>query len=108
MGLRTFVNDSEAQYTILALADDVISTFGDSDLPEEGSDELRRALQYHFIPDKWTPNKMKHRMLLETELKEPGLDRERQVIEVEVTHSVTQSEETKVRFSGVGTVRDHG
>lgn len=106
--LASLINDPEAQYTILAPADDVISLFGDSDLPEKGSDELKRALRYHFIPDRWTPNKMKHKMLLETELKEPGLDNKPQVIEIEVTHSATESGETKVRFGGVGTVQDFG
>ena len=108
MNLTTLINDPEAQYTILAPADDVISLFGDSDLPEKGSDELRRALQYHFIPDRWTPTKMKHNMLLQTMLKEPGLDHKPQVIEIELTHSTAQSGETKVRFGGVGTVQDFG
>ena len=108
MNLNSLVNDPDAQFTILALADDVISLFGDSDLPGEGSDELKRALQYHFIPDRWTPDKMKNKMLLETELKEPGLNHKRQVIEVEVGHPTTKAEETKVRFGGVGTVQDFG
>jgi len=85
-----------------------MSLFGDSDLPKEGSDELKRALEYHFIPGRWTPGRMKRRMLLETELKEPGLDGGRQVIDIEVTHDRTLSGETAVRFGGVGTVRDHG
>ena len=108
MNLTSLINDPEAQLTILAPADDVISLFGDSDLPEIGSEELKRALQYHFIPDRWTPNKMKHKMLLETELKEPGLDGKPQVIEIELTHGATKSEETKVRFGGIGTVQDLG
>lgn len=107
VNLTSFINDPDAQITVLAPADDVISLFGDSDLPEKGSEELKRALEYHFIPDRWTPNKMKHRMLLETELKEPGLDHKRQVIEVEVTHGADAAEETKVHFGGVGTVQDH-
>ena len=108
VGLNSLINDPDAQYTILAPADDVISLFGDSDLPEKGSDELRRALQYHFIPDRWTPNKMKHNMLLETALKEPGLNHKPQVLQIELTHGATQSGETKVRFGGVGTVQDLG
>jgi solute carrier family 25 carnitine/acylcarnitine transporter 20/29 len=67
VNLTSLINDPDAQYTVLAPADDVISLFGDSDLPGEGTDELRRTLQYHFIPDRWTPNKMKHKMLLKTE-----------------------------------------
>jgi len=108
VNLTSLINDPHEHYTVLAPADDVIALFGDSDLPEEGSDELRRALQYHFIPGKWTPSKMKRTMLLETELKEPGLDGGRQVIDIEITHDHTPSREAKVRFGGVGTVQDHG
>lgn len=108
VNLTHLVNDPGTHHTVLALADDVMSLFGDSDLPEEGSDELRRVLQYHFIPGKWTPKKIKRPMLLETELKEPGLDGGRQVIDIEVTHSNSLSKETQVRFNGVGTVQDHG
>lgn len=108
VNLTSLINDPDAQYTVLAPADDVISLFGDSDLPKEGSEELKRALKYHFIPDRWTPNKMKHKMLLKTELKEAGLDFEPQVIEVEVTHGATQDADAKVRFGGVGTVQDYG
>ena len=107
VNLTSLVNDPHAHYTVLAPADDVMSLFGDSDLPEKGSDELRRALQYHFIPGKWTPSKMKHKMLLETELKEVGLDGGPQVTDVEITHDPTPSSEAKVRFGGVGTVEDH-
>ena len=108
VNLTSLINDPDAKYTVLAPADDVMTLFGDSDLPEKGTDELRRALQYHFIPGRWTPSKMKHKMLLETELKEPGLDGGRQVIDIEVTHDHTLSSEAKVRFGGVGTVQDHG
>ena len=108
VNLTSLINDPDAQATILAPADDVISIFGDEDLPEKGSDELRRALQYHFIPDRWIPKKMKHKMLLKTELREPGLDRKRQVIDIEVAQDVDPSEDPKIRFGGVGTVRDHG
>jgi len=72
VNLTSLINDTSAHYTVLALEDDVMSLSSDSDLPERGSDELKRTLQYHFIPGKWTPKKMKHGMLLETELKEPG------------------------------------
>jgi len=108
VNLTSLINNPHAHYTVLAPADDVMSLFGDSDLPEKGSDELKRALQYHFIPGRWTPNKMKHNMLLETELKEPGLDGGRQVIDIEVTHDRTLSKGTKVRFGGIGTVQDCG
>ena len=108
VNLTSLINDTDAHYTMLALGDDVMNLFGDSDLPERGSDELKRALQYHFIPGRWTPKKMKHPMLLETELKEPGLDGGRQVIDIEVTHDHELSKDAKIRFGGVGTVQDHG
>ena len=108
VNLTSLINDPDAKYTVLAPADDVMTLFGDSDLPEKGTDELRRALQYHFIPGRWTPSKMKHKMLLETELKEPGLEGGRQVIDIEVTHDHELSKDAKIRFGGVGTVQDHG
>ena len=108
VNLTSLINDPKANYTVLALTDDVMALLGDSELPGEGSDELRHVLQYHFIPGRWTPNKMKRKMLLKTELKEPGLDGERQVIDIEVTHDRALSKDTKVRFGGVGTVRDYG
>ena len=51
---------------------------------------------------------MKRKMLLKTELKEPGLDGGRQVTDIEVTHDRSLSKGTKVQFCGVGTVRDYG
>ena len=108
VNLTSLINDPSAHFTVLAIGDDVMSLSGNSDLPERGSDELKRALQYHFIPGRWTPKKMKHGLLLETELMEPGLDSGRQVIDIEVTHDHDLTRDAKVRFGGVGTVQDHG
>ena len=48
--LNSLVNDTETPWTILAPKDDVIELFGDDNLPERGSEELKKLLQYHFIP----------------------------------------------------------
>jgi solute carrier family 25 carnitine/acylcarnitine transporter 20/29 len=50
VNLTSLINDTEAKYTILAPKDDVLSAFGNSGLPEKGTEELKRMLQYHFIP----------------------------------------------------------
>ncbi|KAF9015533.1 carnitine/acyl carnitine carrier [Cyathus striatus] len=107
VNLKSLVNDTEAKYTILAPQDDVFSVFGDGELPERGSPELKKLLQYHFIPGKWTPKKLSDGMLLETELKEEGLDSGRQVLRVQVTNGdhkkYTENEKT-LRFSGAGVI----
>ncbi|KAJ6621583.1 hypothetical protein B0H10DRAFT_2162956 [Mycena sp. CBHHK59/15] len=74
VNLTGLVNNTEARYTILAPRDDVLSLFGDTDLPERGSEDLKKLLQYHFIPGTWTPKKLDDGMLLETALAEEGLD----------------------------------
>lgn len=106
VNLTYLINDTEAQYTILAPKDDVITLGGDDDLPDKGSEELKRLLQYHFIPGRWTQKKLRDGMLLETALEEPGLSGGRQVLTVEV------SEETKkdptIRFGGAGVLGEKG
>lgn len=73
-----------------------------------GSDELKKALQYHFIPGKWTPEKLKDRMLLETALEEEGLDGGRQVLSVDVSESFAKDKtgDRSIRFGGAGTIGD--
>ncbi|CCM05190.1 uncharacterized protein FIBRA_07399 [Fibroporia radiculosa] len=108
--LTALVNDTSAEWTILAPRDDVISLFGDGELPKRGSEELRKMLQYHFVPGKWEPEKLKNSMLLETALEEPGLDGGRQVMDVEVTGEKKKGDDGKgmaVRFSGAGTIGDY-
>ncbi|EMD42143.1 hypothetical protein CERSUDRAFT_147722 [Gelatoporia subvermispora B] len=105
VNLTGLVNDTEAQYTILAPRDDVIELFGDDDLPERGSEELRKLLQYHFIPGRWTAKKLKNGMLLETALEEPGLGGGRQVLDIEVTDENKKAGKTRaVRFGGAGII----
>jgi solute carrier family 25 (mitochondrial carnitine/acylcarnitine transporter), member 20/29 len=102
--LTGFINNTEAKYTILAPADDVLSVFGDEELPKKGTEELKKLLQYHFIPGRWIPKKLRHGMLVETALQEPGLDGGKQVLAVEVS----DDEKWSVRFGGAGVIGDHG
>ena len=80
--------------------------FGDGDLPEKGSDELKRLLEYHFVPGRWTPKKLKDGMLLETALEDVGLDGGKQVVGVEVSDDFMGGDR-HVRFGGAGTIGDH-
>ncbi len=100
--LTYLINSTDAQYTILAPTDDVLklTVDGAEDLPEKGSDELKRLLSYHFIPGKWTPEKLKDGMLLGTALKDDGLDGGNQVLDVE-------GSEKHLRFGGAGVIGDH-
>lgn len=107
VNLTGLVNSTESKMTILAPQDDVISLFTDGDLPERGSDELRRLLEYHFIPGQWIPTKLKDKMLLETALKEPGLSGGQQVMEVEVTEADKKlASEWRIRFGGASVLTD--
>lgn len=83
--LSSLVNDTETHRTILAPRDDVIELFGDDNLPERGSEELKKLLQYHFIPGKLSEKKLKDGILVETALEESGLDGDKQVLPVSVT-----------------------
>ncbi|KAG6832275.1 hypothetical protein H0H92_003508 [Tricholoma furcatifolium] len=104
VGLNTLINDTDAEYTILAPSDDVLSVYGDQDLPEKGSVELKRLLQYHFIPGKWTPEKLVDGMLLETALEEEGLGGQRQVLGVDVSSEGKKLVDKTIRFGGAGTI----
>ncbi|KAJ7654975.1 hypothetical protein DFH06DRAFT_1201215 [Mycena polygramma] len=85
--------------------DDVLTLFGDSDIPEKGSEDLKKLLQYHFIPGIWTPKKLEDGMLLETALTEDGLDGGRQVLNIGVT-SDKKKEDKSIKFGGVGVSED--
>lgn len=102
VNLTSLVNDTEAQYTILAPRDDVLTVLGDGDLPDRGSDELKKLLRYHFIPGQWTPKKLKDGVLVETALEEPGLAGGRQVLDVEVMEEVKK--EKTIRFGGASVI----
>lgn len=106
--LTQLINDTESKYTILAPRDDILSVFGDPELPEKGSNELKKLLQYHFIPGRWTPSKLKNGLLLETALHEPGLNARPQVLPVEVDSNGKDFMEKSIRFGGAGVIDDFG
>jgi solute carrier family 25 (mitochondrial carnitine/acylcarnitine transporter), member 20/29 len=102
VNLTSFINSTSSKYTILAPRDDVLKVFrAEGDLPEKGSEELKRLLEYHFIPGRWTPEKLKDRMLLQTALEEVGLSGGRQVLGVEIDDD---SDSRHVRFGGASTI----
>ncbi|KAG1749841.1 uncharacterized protein EDB91DRAFT_1235288 [Suillus paluster] len=108
VNLTHLINDTKTHYTILAPKDDVLSGFEHDGLPKEGSDELKRMLQYHFLPGKWTPKKLVNDMLLESVLQEPGLDDGRQVMHVEVNDDGKKDVLPKhIRFGGAGIIGEH-
>ncbi|KAG5653345.1 hypothetical protein H0H81_000967 [Sphagnurus paluster] len=104
VNLTYLINDVDSKYTILAPSNDVISVFGERELPERGSEDLKKLLQYHFIPGRWTPDKLEDGMLLETSLEEVGLAGGRQVLGVEVSTDSSNSKEKSIRFAGAGTI----
>ncbi len=108
VNLTHLINDTETEYTILAPRDDVIKLFISDDLPHRGSEELKRLLQYHFIPGKWAPKKFEDGMLVETVLEEPGLAGGRQVMAVEVTEDSKKSQAKAIRFAGAGVMGETG
>ncbi|KAJ7076558.1 hypothetical protein B0H15DRAFT_790457 [Mycena belliarum] len=104
VNLTGLVNDTQARYTILAPRDDVLSLFGDGDLPERGTEDLKKLLQYHFLPGNWTSDSLSDGMLLETALVEQGLDGGRQVLSIGV--SSEEKKDKSIRFGGVGVIGD--
>lgn len=100
------IHDTKTKYTILAPKDDVFSIFGDDHLPERGTSELRKVLQYHFIPGHWPAKKLHDRMLLETELKEEGLNDGRQVLAIDVSGSNGKGLGASISFDGANVIGD--
>ena len=106
VNLTHLINDTDAHYTILAPQDDVIAAFGDEELPEKGSDDLKSLLKYHFLPGQWTPKTLQDGLLIETELDEPGLAGKAQVLQASITqHSKGQAEVARsISFGGAATI----
>ncbi|GJE87640.1 Fasciclin domain-containing protein [Phanerochaete sordida] len=102
VNLTSLINDTDAHWTILAPRDDIIDILGDDGLPPPGSEELKKMLQYHFIPGKKTREKLKSGMLLETALEEVGLDGGRQVLSVDVSEGV--DDKGSIAFGGAGII----
>lgn len=107
VNLTPLINDTDPHFTILAPTDDILTVLGESDLPERGSEELKRLLQYHFLPGRWTPKKLEDGLLLETELIEEGLGGGRQVLAVEVQDEDPKKKVPRhVTFAGAGVVSE--
>jgi solute carrier family 25 carnitine/acylcarnitine transporter 20/29 len=107
VNLTSFINDTDVEYTILAPRDDVLSVFGDGELPEKGSEELKKLLSYHFVPGRWIPKKLKDGMLVKTALEETGLDGGRQVLNVEVSRGNKKKKSPRtIRFGEAGIIGD--
>ncbi|KAI0673554.1 FAS1 domain-containing protein [Trametes maxima] len=102
VNLTHLINGTDTKYTVLAPRDDVLKLFGHHDLPHRGSEELKRILEYHFIPGRLTRKKLEDGMLVESALEEPGLDGGRQVMTVEVTDEGKKDEPKGIRFAGAG------
>jgi solute carrier family 25 (mitochondrial carnitine/acylcarnitine transporter), member 20/29 len=100
VNLTSFINDTSAEYTILAPKDDVISVFGGDQLPKKGSKQLEKVLRYHIVPGNWTPGKLEDKTLLETALLEEGLDGGKQVLHADVTDG------KHIRFGGASVLGD--
>ncbi|KAG5715645.1 hypothetical protein E4T56_gene485 [Termitomyces sp. T112] len=102
--LGSLINNTDVKYTILVPSDEVMSLHGDKELPERGSEDLRKLLQYHFLPGNWTSEKLADGMLLETALEEDGLPGRRQVLSVGVSLDDKKLAEKSIRFAGAKTI----
>lgn len=108
------MTDPEGKYTILAPRDDVLDVEGmggGGSFPEKGTNELKKSLRYHFIPGKWTPERLKDGTLLETELIEVGLSGGRQVLDVGVSSKTStfgkgENPRKELYFAGAGVIGD--
>lgn len=101
--LTWLINSTDTPYTILAPRDDVLDLFGgvDDGLPERGSDPLRQTLSYHFLPGKWYAEKLQDGMLVETALKERGLNDGNQVMDISVSgEDGKHPKERSISFGG--------
>lgn len=104
VNLTHLINDTNAHYTILAPQDDVIAGYGDEELPEKGSDDLKNLLKYHFLPGRWTPKNLKDGLLIETELDEPGLAGKAQVLQASITQHGKEQVVPSISFGGAATI----
>lgn len=116
-------DDHDGQpWTILAPQDGVFTIGSDhqvilSALEEDGPPvdmtELKRMLEYHFIPGKIKPDDLDDGSLLGTELREDGLKGGRQVLEVDVHGSgpggrVARQGNGEIGFGGAMVIGDAG
>ena len=108
VNLTDLIKDVDSKYTILAPQDDVLSAYGDDDLPEKGSDNLKRLLKYHFLPGHWTSKSLKDGLLIETKLDEPGLAGKAQVLEASINNDGKRNVQSasSISFGGASTIGD--
>ena len=108
VNLTSLVTNIDAEYTILAPRDDVLEIAGGGNFPDEGTDELKRSLRYHFIPGKWRTDRLKDGALLETELVEAGLGGAHQVLDVGLSSKLAMKSGGKgkkeIYFGGAGVI----
>ncbi|KAJ3829816.1 FAS1 domain-containing protein [Lentinula raphanica] len=104
--LTYLINDTSSISTILAPSDDVLSILADGELPKPGSEEMKKLLQYHFIPGNLNLKKLHTGMLIETALEEPGLGGNPQVMRVEVDETQQEEAWKWVRFGGAKVLRE--
>lgn len=110
VNLTGFINTTHPhqKHTILAPQNDVLSVFGgDENLPAKGSEELKRMLQYHFLPGRWRPSDLKDGMLVNTQLVDGSLGNDSQVLKVQVESKGDEDGDKIVRFGGAGTIGEH-
>lgn len=109
VNLTELINNTDSKYTILAPRDDIIAVFDDPEFPKPGTEELRKMLQYHFIPGRWPPKKLKDGSLLQTALEEPGLSGGRQVLSIEVQSGDKKKlRDRAIKFGGAGVIGEPG
>lgn len=109
VNLTNLINNTDSEYTILAPRDDIIAVFDDPEIPKPGTEELRKLLQYHFIPGRWAPKQLKDGSLLQTTLEEPGLSGGHQVLSIEVhSEDKKKSSDRAIRFGGAGVIGEPG
>lgn len=108
VNLTDLIKDADSEYTILAPQDDVMLAYGDENLPEKGSDDLKRLLKYHFLPGRWAPKSLKDGLLIETKLDEPGLDGKGQVLEASISRRDKGQDQSvhSISFGGASTIGD--
>jgi solute carrier family 25 (mitochondrial carnitine/acylcarnitine transporter), member 20/29 len=104
--LRFLVNDTTSEYTILAPTDDVLTVFGNDNIPDPGTEELAKMLRYHFLPGRWTQKRLQGTMLLETALIEEGLQGKPQVLSVQASDKQKKSLSKSISFGGASSLGD--
>jgi solute carrier family 25 carnitine/acylcarnitine transporter 20/29 len=103
VNLTSFIDSShpDQPITILAPNDEVLALFDEGNLPERGSEELKRMLAYHFLDGLWEPDQLRDGQLVQTLLEEEGLEENKQVLQIDVSGKT-------IRFAGASVVGEKG